>query len=81
VKASVGTPREQRQGTHLEVTKGSYRSSFGMVHEIITREQVQKKKIVQKVGKNSTKIVTHQGGNVKNRDYVIPGRRWKKSQK
>jgi hypothetical protein len=44
VKASVGTPREQRQGTHLEVTKGSYRSSFGMVHEIITREQVQKKK-------------------------------------
>jgi hypothetical protein len=76
VKASAGTPREQRPGTHLEVTKSSYRSSFGMVREIITQHSPgasAKKKIVQRMKKNSTKIVTHEGGNVKNGDYMIPG--------
>jgi hypothetical protein len=47
-----------------------------MVREIITQHSPgasAKKKIVQRMKKNSTKIVTHEGGNVKNGDYMIPG--------
>jgi hypothetical protein len=48
-----------------------------MVREIITQHSPgasAKKKDSAKDGKkNSTKIVTHEGGNAKNGDYKIPG--------